>query len=564
MAHAQSRGATRRGATAFDPYLAAQSAYLHRDYDEALRLSNETLKRDPRKTEARRLGAKAARALRQFYECLRLTAGIEPVFATVDDVQLVGECSVEYQVTPSVVQYMQKNLELPDKRSMANYWLGVFSYQQGDHTKAQPYLRAAQALPSKLERERVSMLARIQLLLGQQKQPSPAPLPQPPPPAPPTPVPVVVSPAPAPGSVPAPTAAVEPPENRAVWMNRALLTKDGQILNWDFSFRSGLFQRYFSEGALERGVQPTPGTSTLFQASARAEGRWGFARKNLFGLGIFANASVQNGDDTTLPYFSGWDLTWPQLPAEVWVKGAAFTPGIFLGLAINPQLNLLVKAFYQGGLGGFRSAEAASGVWGAALLNWDKVFLKAGAQMLINVKSVGGAQLGATEYFFDVQTTKLGRVAFVPLPGHPLLRYFVTYPKDSTISSARFMQIEGSFFEFNLTPRLYISDALSISGLFRYVLGSNRSYVSEALAKAIQNNPQDFLPSANYQSTQQQIQARACYDLKGGQLAGGISFLEIHNRLTPQDLPKEETWADTINSSILKGRTVFVEALFEL
>lgn len=517
-----------------DSWTLAQQAYARFDYANAYRFALEALKASPQNTDARRVAAKSAREMHRYSDCLKLMNEVQAAQANLDDVGLVGECSSESSFSPWALSFLQKNTASETNRDVASYWLGCYYYARGDYPRAEKLLTNVSLLPERLDKDRVFKLGRLRDLVRATQSSTPPKKEEPGAREPKTPV--AKDPPPSAG-----TQSMPPVVRKSAARSRAVIgaSRDGNVAtaNGWFATPSAALQ---SGVAIIRGKATPlgPDDQAAYEATVLRQGSTNAAgsieSKNISVDDIFADSKVSGT--------AGYQTA----PSE---RGSQFKA--FAEIALSATFSKIYRPFYTPLFEYAKASEAArmpSRGWSTSLSMVTDYAVNSnfGGQAFVGIgqyypstrenHAAGRAgyslRIGFEEYdlrggytiereqgkdgqvasydeqiSLDFQVGKIfGLFSFAAPPGYSLVRYSRYKPEGSS-SIITYTMLEGRYWEFNFAPRVHFTDTLSLVTWYRYVIGSNRSYVSPTKASDVRENGRKtgswfaFRPTADFEST---------------------------------------------------------------
>jgi tetratricopeptide (TPR) repeat protein len=476
-----------------EPLVQAQAFFARLDFQNTYKYALEALRKDGQNIEARRLAAKAAKELEKYPDCIRLVAGIPQGQIRSEDVGLLGDCSADAPASPSLLNFFQQNLQVPDNRDMASYWLGRNLYRKGDYTKAESYLKRSVALPERLEKERTFMLDRIRDVKGASKPPMPVQTPNKPP--------------------------LKNPNSNA----QSGTTKGDEPAG--FFFRPSATGSLISGSTQNRRVPLEPGTQDAYElnseaeliknsstnkadvgASLRAEADLGFrsaktAKGAMTRIGIEVGADAAAGATEQRFYLSQDQGVRPVDFIPLTRKGWSVGVRPFLLYDVNSNFSL------EGGAGfnlmSTNFKRNYSNVLGEVLLKigFDNIVISGGYMYEAIAAKDGRRGSVGFQWKSDFRIGQTGFLSLESPQGYELLK-FSRYGTQDSEDVVFLTQAEGSFWEINLAPRVHFSDSLSFLTWIRYVYATSRSFVSGVTARIVEDQKKLlFRPNAEFSSS---------------------------------------------------------------
>ena len=555
VAHAQSGQTTK--ADSGDKWILAQQAFARFDYTSALKFAVETLAGNPQNSDARRIAAKSAKELRKPGDCLKLMSDAPLANIVSDDMNIVGECASLSNFSPWALNFLQRNSASDNNKDSANYWLGWYYYSRGDYPKAEKLLSNIALLPERFEKDRQFKLGRIRDITRASASGST----QPPP----------IQPQQIPQKKSDETSLSTQKTPRRTPVNKPVTQRDHNLIT------PGWFALTLGGGeigvAVARGkaIKIGPNDQLDYETELNKPGGT-FASASpavkssvtsvddLFAdvkiseqIGYLTNAS-DKGIQTKIALDLGVAATQSKNYSVFYIplaensrasesarqasKGWGALSNLNLDLALNHNFSLLSKAGYGIYTPALSDAQSVLRLDVGAKLNFDEYEIKGAYRV---EKENGKDNLTAgynAQYSFDLSISRLSFFSFFAPPGYSLFRYTKSQPVESTAKASSSIVLyemhEGYFWEMNFAPRVNIGDALSFMTWYRYVSGTNRSYVSGKTATAVRDAAQKtgsyrtFRPSAEFESVSSDLTLEANWNfLKSSFLNPNVFLMDL-------------------------------------
>lgn len=517
---------TLAAATAFaapSSFVMAQQSFARFDFANAYKHAAAALLQQPGNIEARRIAAKSAREMRNFAECLRIAQEIPLQKMEFEDVGCVGECSVNSTFSQRAQSILVRQMQSSENRDIASYWLGRQSYLREDYRGAEKLLAGIQILPDRLEKDRQKMLERIRDVLLAQTPKAPVATPPPKiaaPAVPPKPLvsstPEIDSPpkiSPVPQPRPAPQASsgkqVDAPDGK---VGQYAFLQGSFKLNSEISaLRDTVSLEPFSQQEYEKNFDVTQIKNTnsiLVDGGGTVSLRAGFgSRKRLEQdakinfLGVFEfDGSMANR--TIWLYQPTSRLKYPLGSVGVLGRGVEFglVPELQIALGDNFESELGVRAKLN--VPDTNRMRTLFDLHGMAAIKSERFRLE--SQYVYDRYFVGSrAGFAGHNLSLDFRANHLGIFGFGAPPGYALFRY-ARYVALSGKHIVRFMIMEGDFLEFNVAPRLRVSENVDVFFWYHVVQGSRRQLWSSKDVKSyygITDVDLDALDYSSYEPT---------------------------------------------------------------
>ncbi len=561
VAHAQS-GQTKK-TEAGDKWNLAQQAFARFDYTFALRYATETLAGNPQNSDARRIAAKSAKELRKAGDCLKLMSDAPIANIISDDMNIVGECASLSSFSPWALNFLQKNSASDNNRDSANYWLGWYFYSRGDYPRAEKLLSNIALLPERLEKDRQFKLGRIRDITRAaappQAQPSQSTQPLP------------ILPQQLPFKNLDETASSSQKTSRRTPVNKPATQRDHNLIS------PGWFALTLGGGeigiAIARGRAINIGPNEqldyetelnkpggTFASASPAVKSVVVSVDDLFAdvkiaeqVGYLTSAS-DKGIQTKIALDLGVAATQSKNYSSFYIpldenprasesarqasKGWGALSNINLDLALNHNFSLLSKAGYGIYTPALSDAQSVLRLDLGAKLNFDEYEIKGAYRV---EKENGKDNLTAgynAQYSFDLAVSRLSFFSFFAPPGYSLFRYTKSQPVESAAKASSSIILyemhEGYFWEMNIAPRVNVGESLSFMTWYRYVSGTNRSYVSAKTTTAVRDAAQKtgsyrtFRPSAEFESVSSDLTLEANWNfLKSSFLNSNVFLMDL-------------------------------------
>lgn len=596
-----------------ESWIQAQQAFARLEYPAAFRYANDALRRDPGNIEARRVAAKSAKELEKYSDCLRIMGAMPVAKVTPDDVSLVGECSAASNYSPWTLNFLKQNAAIVANRDMANYWLGRYYYKKGDYAKANSFLANIVVLPARLEKDRTFMLSRIKDVLKSQSTTNVQPatpsmgsqaVPQPAPPQPPPVVLPLPQPPPYPSNVPEVFATPRPSHaekereprersrekkdvatngrsgyyNEASFLGRVTVTasQGSDVLDTEN-------QRKYDELSASGGeVKDEDFVNKLNKNSQLGEARLGGALGYRFGSSDsrYFDLGVSGGLGMTASYYRGagfYDIPFemPQPNTSLLQQNRGFGayvepiltwfPIKYTGVSGSIRFNRSWPSFSTE-KGALTEQRYSVGLMGRI----DPVAVDSGFTYLRLADRSGNLGLAGTDLWANVETKKIWYFSLRSFRGYPLVRYSVRQPLSTDVPAmAYYMQLQGSYLELNIVPRIHIQDNISIPIWYHSRSSNRRSYVRPGLFEHVNavGHSAPFAPSAEFRDSLTEWVSGVDFAFQDVfSVFGGVSL----RKHTSQYLPSAEVEPNSARFSrlltgSLEDRTIFfVDVVFDL